>query len=96
MTVENVLLIFSNKKVGSVLGIAKMMGQPDPSYQPRCLEGFKQMLLRQNKKTSLMPNFKVEWLMKCQYPYSELTFLPQNPMNVGQPVYQSNSCQEVS
>ena len=43
----------------------------------------------------LMPNFKVEWLVQCSYPYQDLTFLPQNPLNQSIPAYQSNNCQEI-
>ena len=60
-----------------------MVGQPDPNYQPQCFEGYRQMQKNFAKKGNqvLMPNFKVEWLVQCSYPYQDLTFLPQNPMN---------------
>ncbi len=36
-----------------------------------------------------MPNFRVQWLMKCHYPFRELDHLPNNPMNDNQPIQKS-------
>jgi hypothetical protein len=75
-----------------------MVGQPDLNYQPQCFEGYRNQYNNQSKKGNqcLMPNFKMEWMIHCSYPYQDLTFLPQNPMNQSIPAYQSNNCQEVS
>ena len=44
---------------------------------------------------SFMPNFKIKWLFKCQFPFRDLVFLPGNPLNENQPVYKSFNSQEI-
>ena len=40
-------------------------------------------------------NFKITWLLKCNYPYRELENLPGNPLNENMPIYKSFNGQEL-
>ena len=42
-----------------------------------------------------MPNFKVKWLVTCNYPFRELDHLPGNPLNENMPIYKSYNGQEI-
>jgi len=42
-----------------------------------------------------MSNFKVNWILKCQYPFKQLDWLPGNPLNDNKPVYMSFNSQEL-
>lgn len=42
-----------------------------------------------------MNNFKVNWLLKCSYPFRDLDHLPGNPLNENMPIQKSFNGQEL-
>jgi len=38
---------------------------------------------------------KVNWLIKCNYPFKELECMPGNPLDEGQPITKSHNGQEL-
>ena len=73
-----------------------MESEPDPNYKVECFKQNQTYEQHSPKGTTVyqnqlkfMPNFKVQWLLKCRYPFKDLSYLPGNPMNENQPVYKS-------
>ena len=42
-----------------------------------------------------MNNFKVNWILKCSYPFKDLNHLPGNPLNENLPIQKSFNGQEL-
>jgi hypothetical protein len=73
---------------------------PDQDYKPELAKNFAYQSYVPNPNVqfnnlNFMPNFQVKWLLKCNYPFRELDFLPGNPLNENQPIYKSYNGQEI-
>ena len=54
-----------------------MEGEPDSNYKPDLFQNFAD----KSSNIVFMSNFKVNWLVKCSYPFRDLDQLPYNNLN---------------
>ena len=72
---DNVILIFSVNESRSFQGFALMESEPDPDYMP---EMFKNDA---SSQLTYSGNFKVRWIITCDFSFNNLVDFPSNPMN---------------
>jgi len=92
-TVENVVLIFSLNDSRSFQGVARMESEPDPKIKPHVFKN--QIDNLQNVNINLMANFRIQWLMKGNYPFKAIEHLPTNPLNDNMPIQKSYNGSEL-
>ena len=96
---DNVIMMFSLTESSSFQGIARMEGEPDPNYKPEFFQKNKSEINNlnyyNNSHLNFQPNFKITWLLKCQYPFRDLDHLPGNPLNDNEPVFKGFNGQEI-
>ena len=67
-----------------------MEGLPDPNYKQeifqKIIKADKNILICNKPQPNLQPNFKVNWLLKCEYPFQALDGIPGNQMNEDEPI----------
>lgn len=57
-----------------------MESEPDPEFKQDCF------VSDQNSLIQFADNFKVRWIVTCEYPFRDLEHLPFNPMNENLPI----------
>ena len=63
---------------------------PDPEYK-------KELFVNDNNSPiQFEDNFKVKWIVTCEYPFRNLEYLPPNPMNENMPIKNSKNGQELT
>lgn len=66
-----------------------MESEPDPDYK-------KELFVNDNNSPiQFADNFKVKWVMTCDFPFRNLEHLPPNPMNENMPIKNSKNGQEL-
>lgn len=95
---DNIILLFSVNESFCFQGVGRMETVPNKNYKADIFQQMNQNQSKNNKmmQLSLFANFKVQWLLQCQYPFRELDHLPGNPLNDYQPIYKSFNGQELS
>lgn len=66
-----------------------MESEPDPNYQPDFF------VCSQDSPVQYAGNFKVRWVVKGDFKFHDLDFMPPNPMNEDMPIKQSKNGQEL-
>lgn len=84
-TVDNVVLIFSVNESRSFQGFAVVQSEPDPNYRHGLF------ISDSVTPISFADNFKIKWILSCQIPFTQLGYLPMNPMNDNMPIKQSKN-----
>lgn len=66
-----------------------MESEPDPNYE-------NEYFVNDNSsQIQFADNFKVKWIISCDFPFRNLSNLPPNPMNDYNPIRQSKNGQEL-
>jgi hypothetical protein len=77
---DHVVLIFSVNESRAFQGFALMDSEPDPEFKQDCF------VSDQNSMIQFADNFKVRWVVTCEFPFIDLEHLPPNPMNENLPI----------
>lgn len=95
---DNTILIFSVNESSHFQGVARMESEPNINYKQELSQTFANLTqaVGSNQHTlNFQANFKVQWLVKCNYPFRDLEYLPGNTYNDNSPIYKSYNGQEV-
>ena len=79
---DHVILIFSVNESRSFQGFAIMESEPDPEYQKE----FFQVDPTLKDSIKYAGNFKVRWIVTCDFPFTLTSHFPPNAMNENMPI----------
>lgn len=96
---DQVILIFSVNESRSIQGFALMESEPDPEYKKEFFKNDELLLAQAQANTQMIQqqtlqfadNFRVRWILSCDYQFKDLEHLPPNPMNDNLPIKQSKN-----